>query len=528
MLRKSISLLISLAILITCLASCGGNTTEKPSSRNKLQKKYKVTASTVSLEEGDAYKNDALLKEYEKKYNIDLELIPLSWSDWVEKTRVWISSGDMPDITFTDVRFGDYNNFIKQGLIKALPSDYAKKYPNLASSMDKTGIADYAKKQNDGKLYMVPKVTFLKKPYDPLTTHFTLWYRKDWAQKVGMDVKDYKITFDQISQMSKAFQYKDPGENGKGKTVGVTVEPNIALTTLLPYNINYDRFYLKNGKYVWGAEEKSTLEGLKYLQKWYQDGTLYKDFYTFKSGEDAKQLFYSGKSGLFMEYGPFGEINKRFGEFEAANPGKDADDCLGLAAWTGNEDNKHYGIEAPNYWACSTFNPKLSDDKFDRILSMMDDVATQKAQDRINLGVEGTDYKKEGNKIVITREKDSKGQFKPMQDLHKSYFFFAMLSVLWDNFGVTDPSIPDNRRELVQNTYKARGEGVLRKIDYFRDNFTGRSADKFQIQYKDEFIQLILKPGSLENNWKDWVKSKKALADICAKEISDAYAKQKK
>ena len=153
----------------------------------------------------------------------------------------------MPDMLFWDFNLKDYMSYAKQGLIKALPEDLEQKYPNLAAAMKKTGVADYLKTMDEeNKLYMIPNVIYLNPPTE--TTDLILdpkvvYYRKDWAAAVGIEVGD-TITMEQIAELAKAFIDKDPGQNGAGNTVGISAPPaSIDSAFVRASNQNNEQFY---------------------------------------------------------------------------------------------------------------------------------------------------------------------------------------------------------------------------------------------------------------------------------------------
>ncbi len=146
--------------------SATGTPTSSGSSGNgnaagKFEKRITFSATSVDLSDDGNYMNDEIYKAFDAKFNFEYKLIPLSWDNWVERDRIWINSGDMPDMMFWNFDFKDYVNFSKQGLIKPLPADYEQKYPNLASAMAKTGLSDYLKTLDpEGRVYMVPNVIY--------------------------------------------------------------------------------------------------------------------------------------------------------------------------------------------------------------------------------------------------------------------------------------------------------------------------------------------------------------------------------
>ena len=119
-------------------------------------------------------------------------------------------------------------------------------------------------------------------------------------------------------------------------------------------------------------------------------------------------------------------------------------------------NGKYNGTEMMNYWSTTIFNPNIDDEKLDRILTLYDYIATPEGQKLINLGIEGKDYKVEGDKIIITREKDEHGNFQHITKTHPSAGYFYTKVVLPDDWSINDPSIPAITRDQVKTLFKEK------------------------------------------------------------------------
>jgi len=172
------------------------------------------------------------------------------------------------------------------------------------------------------------------------------------------------------------------------------------------------------------------------------------------------------------------------------------------------------------------FNPKIDDETFDRILSILDYIATDEGQRLIFAGVEGKDYKMEGDKLVITREKDEQGNFKYMGDLYPSYYFFYTKIVLPDDWSARDPSLADGVRDTAVKMFRVK-EKITDLIppDYDVMFLSAPNKDKFNISIDDAITQIILEKKDIDTQWADWKKSVQPKVDAVLKEINGALAK---
>lgn len=495
-----------------------------------FEKRITFSATSVDLSDDGNYMNDEIYKAFDAKFNFEYKLIPLSWDNWVERDRIWINSGDMPDMMFWNFDFKDYVNFSKQGLIKPLPADYEQKYPNLASAMAKTGLSDYLKTLDpEGRVYMVPNVIYntpVTETTDLVLDAKVLYYRKDWAQEAGIQIGD-TVTAEQISELGNAFVQQDSGGNGAGRTIGLSSQPYQLYSAFVQtYNSFYNQFHKDgSGQYVWGSTEDSTFEGVKSFAQYFKQGFIDKDYYTFKSKEHYDK-FDIGISGMFIDGASAANVNERYQAFAKANPGVNPEEAIGLATIVGPDGKFHGQQNILNYWAGEVFNPKIDDETFDRILSILDYIATDEGQRLIFAGVEGKDYKMEGDKLVITREKDEQGNFKYMGDLYPSYYFFYTKVVLPDDWSARDPSLADGVRDTAVKMFRVK-EKITDLIppDYDVMFLSAPNKDKFNIPIDDAITQMILDKKDIDTQWADWKKSVQPKVDAVLKEINGALVK---
>ena len=79
------------------------------------------SATSINLPDNVSFMEDDIYRTYDEKFNFAYDLINITWETWAERDRLWITSGDMPDMLFWDFNLKDYMSYAKQGLIKALP-----------------------------------------------------------------------------------------------------------------------------------------------------------------------------------------------------------------------------------------------------------------------------------------------------------------------------------------------------------------------------------------------------------------------
>ena len=522
--KKSTVMLLAFVMSAAMLTAQGG--TDAGAAAEDTTKAYKFTASSpFFLQTGVDY-NDAMSQALLKKFNLTVEVMPVNLTDLANQNRIWISSGDMPDVTWSGFNFGDYKKYVDQGLIRMLPANYPTAYPDLNRAMNVTGIDASLKSKFDGKIYAVTKPIFVNKFADRFANHISLYYRQDWMKAVGLPIKE-AYTLDEVMTIAKTFQEKDPGNIGKGKTVGFAVEPpNMIYTFLIPYNSRYDRVYKgAEGKYVYGPFQQSALEGLKTLRKYYEQGPVYKDFFTIKVRGEVEAMLKAGQTGLMINGGAFGNSKRIFSDFGATTK-TDPLQTLTLANILG-PDNKIHSVEFLNLQSVSYFSPKMEDAKFARILSMLNYLCTPEAQEIINLGFKGKDFTQEGDKVTITRGKDANGVFKPIADFYPSYNLWSQIMIPWDDFAVRDPSTDPRLLDLNKKTWNARvtmGDMAANDYDllYFSDPVYDRLST---ININNDFTNIVVNNADVEKAWNAWKEKYAPIVNDALNAVNKALVK---
>jgi putative aldouronate transport system substrate-binding protein len=488
---------------------------------------YTFTATSPwFLETGIDYMDD-LSDVLLERFNLTVEVIPVSNSDLTSKNRIWISSGDMPDVCYSGFSYPDYKQYVEQGLVRALPDDYDTKYPNLAKAISATAVDETLKERHDGKLYCTLKPIMFDPFIDPYGNHMTLYYRKDWAAELGLPVKD-KFTIEEAMKMAEEFKASDLNNNGEGKSIGLAIEPaNMIYFFLTPYDEGYGGFHKKDGEYVWGPAQPETAEGLKVLKKYYDEGTVYNEFYAIKARSEVEAMFNAGITGMLFEGGAFGNVKRLFNAY-GEETGTDPYEAIGMANIVG-PDGKIHTYQFCNMQSINYFSPNMEDEKFERILALMDYIATTEAQNYIHMGFEGKDYTVNGDEIEITRDKKEDGTFVAIADLYPSYYLWGMFVIAWDDFTVRDPSTDPGLLEDIKNLWIDRtNEGSMLLVDYDLLLFSGDNYNKaasLNGTLHNAYTEIIVKDSDIETALNEFVSQNSGLVEDALNELNTNLVK---
>jgi len=127
-------------------------------------------------------------------------------------------------------------------------------------------------------------------------------YRKDWLEKVGMDVP---TTLDEMHDVLLAFVKDDPDGNGKDDTFGF-------VPTSTDYSYYFPEFFGAygvlpfdwqevDGEIVYGGLRPEVEDVLQLLADWWKDGIIYPAF--IELDKSAQNLFKEAKAGYYCQGG---------------------------------------------------------------------------------------------------------------------------------------------------------------------------------------------------------------------------------
>ena len=514
--KRLIGLLLLMMMVATCFVGCSGGKKESNANGERI----KITVGYPKAD--NTWTNDEYFKYITDKLNIDIEFKTLSADSAGEKARIWISSGSMPDVVYSDFLVDEYVQYGKQGMVRELPEGWEEKYPNLAFAMEYTGIMDSLREKGDGTIYgLVRPLDHYSAYTDDFRTAFEngenireimdqneykyidkygFAYRKDWAEQLGIET-DYIMEYEDFLDMIRKIKEADLGGVGKNNVVGLAIDhteaPNFFITA---FNSSYKFFHIdeKTGKYVCGLLDDETTQGVIEYAKAYKEGLISPGFYTQKPA-DLNSLFCSQRSGIIFPRAEVSAVRSLNAEFAKANPGMNPEDCIGVC-WVKSPDGKVHGREASNYYGAYYINPDISDEKLDRILALADYISSPEGGPQVRLGVPGVDYSEEDYSIL--REKNESGVYDTLDKKYPSYEFFRnFLNPLYNQTIETDVYA----RECMDNLTNEKRKHELSLLDWDdkRDAYAADDYVKFNAAYEVNamFAEIVVSDGDIEKNW---------------------------
>jgi len=569
---KVISLLLA-AVMLFSLAACGGGNTDTTTKAPEAEETTKEAgkeedtkapeaatnaSSGVIAGDTDVKAEDILARDFSKhmdisfagiqvndavdytagndyykmwsdRFNVSYDVTSLSFESWVERLNTWINSDDLPDWAVWNFNAGDAINYAEQGLVKKMPDDWKEKYPNLAAAAACCEANAFYEKQLGGMYYFFRPVFATNFPSDTITSHMSVYVRKDWAEKAGYDLsknlESHKITISEMLAYCKAV--KDAGIC-EYPWFNTSARLGNVLGCIASHEGSTSNSYYKDedGKYHWGpAEESSGIKaGLKKIKEAYDSGLLYKEFYTLNSDDDKGHFDAKGDCAVTCAEGMAAWMDRIDTELKTNLDVTfwDAADCLVLT----DDNGVAHGDPSTNFWACNIISPNIDDEKLDRILTLWDYGCTEQGQLEIRLGIENVDWKKNEDGTVENLLADTEWGNCDVK-YTTTYPIYGNMFILSDDFSFVNPSFSKEAKDLCTALYMVRGEIASNKgknVDWDLASYSSQELNLASMTYADEYANLITKDGDFDANYDAWVAEKMRLIQPVLDDLNSKFA----
>ncbi|RAP73808.1 extracellular solute-binding protein [Paenibacillus montanisoli] len=401
------AMLLATGILTGCGSNNGGNEGSNATGNTGNASQSGNAANNGNEAAGDLYKDhlelsiayfdiasaikdgqqDDLLKMIQDKFNITIKPVNESWSDYSDRTKLWAASGQLPDAFFTDATSGDlFNQWVDQGIIKPLPDDMSA-FPNLKKYLDLPDVE--GAKAADGKAYFIPRMLANR---NELPNDRGILIRKDWMDELGL--KD-PTTYDELKNVLKTLGEKKGVIPLTSNSIGWTHDS--VFHNIAPASGWWQKV---DGKWIPGWMTDAYAEVIEKERDFYKSGILDKDFAV--PNMDAEGKFNQGKAAALVT--TVKTMTGTLNGWNAANPGKKMLDAVKILPNVPAADGKNYLYGYFDYWSGTLFSSEVSDEKQERILALLDWLASPEGQKTVFYGLEGVDWEPNGDKIINKHE----------------------------------------------------------------------------------------------------------------------------
>jgi len=335
------------------------------------------------------------IKLLEDEFNVDINILPIEDSNFLEVLNTYIMGGDIPDV----IRLKDpaqFTTYVDQGVLGAIDMELVKEHAPIIynSLMDFENGSFWAFGSVDGVQYGIPAIS------GGNIFHLPCVYNETWMKAVG--VEKTPETLDELYTLMYKFAKEDPDGNGKDDTYGLSSDGMRQVFGAFGINpgaadgrTDHAYFQLIDGVVEYTAAIPRYQEALKVLNQWYNEGLIDPEFITGENtggywavsnsfvnhriGMTVRANYYhwvstaayqvKNENGEWVDCEP-GAVAK---EFEAANPGETLVYGDPVVGPNGESGLKSWNLLAQIY----CFGPQLTEDtdKFIRVLEIMNYMA---------------------------------------------------------------------------------------------------------------------------------------------------------
>ena len=212
---------------------------------------------------------NVFIKKLKEEMNIEWRYMwKVPSSQYENKLTATILSKNYPDILRLNA--SQYNNFLKQGLLKDLTETYKYASPKVKEYLNRDPEVIERLKQDDGKIYTIPQYDDIKREVP------VMYYRKDWLEKEKLSVPK---TPAELKNVLKVFKEKYNAAAGLAMSKSISGS-HFSINRYLQMFGSNPFSFVKNGNDELIASEvtNESKNALTYLADLFKSGLLDPNF----------------------------------------------------------------------------------------------------------------------------------------------------------------------------------------------------------------------------------------------------------
>ncbi|KQO15332.1 extracellular solute-binding protein [Paenibacillus sp. Leaf72] len=393
---KGLVMLLTVMLLMSMIAACsgngGGNTaassspadsgaaTASPDNAQAGEKTGIDTSKKVELQFymlGDAPKDLATIQDKINEMalqdlNATVKFNYTSWTDWEQKYKLLLGSGQQVDLIFT-AEWTQYQSYAKKGAFQPLDKLLPVAAPKLNEFVPKDM---WEAVKIDNQIFTVPAT------YKEYVTNGFVW-REDLRKKYNLpepkDLKTYEEYLAGIKANEPSMRPIALGADVRGSLVNQIRDIEHKAIGALPYGLGVNYFEPGNIYTYWGSDEQKA--DLELIKRWQQNGYIPKN--VLNINDVIQEQLTSGKAATI------------FGD----NPTRFNDSVIKVQAAHPDWELKYYpfplttGIATPVHAIHNGFAIPTSSKNAERALAFYEKMVTDKRYNQLTeYGVEGKNY----------------------------------------------------------------------------------------------------------------------------------------
>jgi ABC-type glycerol-3-phosphate transport system substrate-binding protein len=476
--------------------------TEDATSQAKPEEPYEFSifrSTWTDLNED----TDLIINELNKKFNIKIRILTAPYETWVEKYNIYVTSGDVPDLSVTTgPGTMNFNDWAKQGIFLEINDLYKEHCPNIQKYISDDIIK--AHKINGG-LYGIPR---------PSLSDSTFAIRADWLKNLNLPMPK---TLDELYEVVKKFKENDPDGNKTDDTYGLCSEDTLNTINFVfsafgchcPPNVATNWVPDGSGKLTSNLLEPGMKEAIQYVTKLYRDKILDQEWMLIKSQAYVDKV-QSGKVGVMAS--GFSSMLVTEDNIKANDP------VCELAVLDGitGPDGKFVRPMQKGFYMVSSISSKAKSPV--KILEFLDYLMSDEGDKLIRYGIEGVTYSMKDGKPLMDVEAAKK------YGIENGHKFRQILQPPAISIPKDDPRVP----ELLEMS-KVMYEGPF----YPAPTLQPESLKEVTTQQGPDFVKnsvatIVTGDGDPGEAWDKFIKEwKETGGDKLIKEINELYEANK-
>lgn len=485
--------------------------------------------------DAEANYDDAMYEFFSEKFNFDFEPFFTDSATNDEKVMLLVNTSSMPDgMCWTSFNYDTYLEWVDQGLIAPLPDGWQEKYPNMYDMMQATGILDVL--TIDGKVYTVPHAIWYNfVDIAEVCGHSMIYYRKDWAEELGMldKFEGGIVTLADLMEFCKAAVDANLGDNGT--TVGYTGHNNSYVIDHFfnGLDMDYKSFNKTEEGYKWGPAMEGVVDCIKTIREYYEMGAIDPDFFL----GNGKTTFQSGgAAALAFEGTPGGSVGKHFvnahpelvaklDALKVENPvalwfdtGVE-EEYIGYAIVAQNDGQLHYGAKT-NFWSCNVYNPDIDPEVFDRILAVTDYLCTPEGEVTVKIGLKGIDWDWDETGKGIVQYLNADGTYND----YESRQMLTQYALCSDEVGLLKVTNSKTLRDFIRWEFEEKEKGVVTPYDTDYNYFVSQAKSEYSVDVRAEVVSLVVDASlDIDAEWKAFIEENAGMVEPVIEDLNAAF-----
>ena len=325
-----------------------------------------------------------------EKFGVKIKATSYSYGSWDTQIGTAINGNNLTDVNQFNLKhynFGSsYEKWIGYGMLKPLPDDLSR-WPNLQNMINNISNIDYLKV--DGKLYCIPVANDITNPKKDFS-NMTYVYRRDWAKQLGLYKENDTYTWDEFLALLSAFKENIVSLSGI-KQSNVLVDEGWGFPSIANFYKNAPHCYDvdENGKAINAFTSDKYIEGLKVTKTLIDAGIYSRDQRQWdEKSSNATTNYLGGKAAVLYDNFTFTNYLKLRNNFKSQRKAftqEALDDGTAFLKVIG-PDGKYALENDENWFSITMFNYKISDEKLEKTLDILDYLLTEEGT---RLGIYG-------------------------------------------------------------------------------------------------------------------------------------------